>query len=689
MTESATDVRSGQISAGDWSAWERARKEIQEAVAEAKEIASRVGAEADFSALDKATRSLRDHAFRIGVIGDFSNGKSTLINAMIGAELLPTGVLPLTARPTEIRYGSPFRIILETVDGEVEVGYEEFQERNKKLRAAEEAGEPIDPAVDYLRAIIEVDRPLLRSGLVFVDVPGHNSGFSAHEAIADDAMRSCDALIAVLHADTALRKVESDRLQTALLDLEHQSVFVAVNKLDTLRPEQQEELIAGFPRRWERFLESLDLSAEISGPLRHRVYLIDSFNTLQSRLGRGERDVGVAEFARLEQDLAALADGDLIAEKLDRPRRVLLRQLAALRQTIADQSTLLDADAAELARHKKAIDASVDRLEAIAAQVRDVCERAGIRRMYRSEVRLLAEEYFTECLRRLPAWAKEGREGRPLPGEGRFSRLRPQQVRARIELIAGELLERLRKETLHFSERAVRPRIEAALRDTHARVLPHLEAFQEEVRRMWREVLSGTDARPPAIEIVDTAMGVLVDDIGRLPLPIRSAGVLTLVMQEVTQRIKGIFRWLRTDAAGLPDELKVAQAAWQLQAEISAGLQRLASVLIGTDAEVREALDELLERYACRAVSMALTDESGKVTVPADLYADNADRIVKHRQDALLEYLHEQTGRVRSLYDGAVRTVQAGLEKVRAEKAALAEAAWRLSGLAAAIEGVR
>ncbi|MEU7916194.1 dynamin family protein [Microbispora bryophytorum] len=674
--------------AGSWEAWERAREELEKAVGEAQAIARRVRSGADFSALEKATKSLGDHAFRIGVIGDFSNGKSTLINAMIGADLLPSGVLPLTARLAEIRYGHSPAVTLHMLNGdEIEVTYQEFIERNEKLKEAEDTGRPVDPGIDYLKASVEKDLKILRSGVVYVDVPGHNSGFSMHEAIADDAMRGCDALIAVLHADVALRAVESDRLKAALLDLEHRSVFVAVNKLGMLLPGQQEQLIAGFPLRWERFLDSLDLPTGIDASMRSRVYLVDSYNTLQDRIGRGREYVGVEAFTRLERDLAALADGDLIAEKLDRPRRILLRQMGDLRRTVTEQGKLLDVDAEELDAHKEAIDTSIAKLEHHAAEIRDVCERRGIRRGCRDAVKETADGHFGHCQTRLSAWAQNARRGRPAAEGNRLSRLSPVRVRARTELICGELVDRLGRETLRWSETEVYPEIRRTLEETRDLVKSELDEFEGEVRRTWQNLLSGTGVEPPKVSVVDPAMEELVGvNLEELPLGTRPVGVVALLTGEVRGRIRSLIRMVRAAAEGEPDPGDLGQAAQEIVETITEGVAQLKSMLVGSDEEVRQALDRFLEEVACQVMKAALVKGTGGVTSLADRYANNAEQIVAKRHEALLDYLDGQSKRVRSLYDNAITTVKEGLDKVAEEKAALSHAEERLTALARMVE---
>jgi hypothetical protein len=102
-----------------WSAWPIAVAEGPCAAgglpAEALDLAA-----AGFSALVKEAQAvgvipapplaalrakLAEHAFNLVVAGEFKRGKSSVINALLGAELLPTGVVPLTSVVTRVHYG--------------------------------------------------------------------------------------------------------------------------------------------------------------------------------------------------------------------------------------------------------------------------------------------------------------------------------------------------------------------------------------------------------------------------------------------------------------------------------------------------------------------------------------------------------------------------------------------------------
>ena len=55
-------------------------------------------------------------ALEVAVVGEFERGKSSLINALLGTEVPPVGVLPPTAAPTVLERGDP-RCVVEFADG--------------------------------------------------------------------------------------------------------------------------------------------------------------------------------------------------------------------------------------------------------------------------------------------------------------------------------------------------------------------------------------------------------------------------------------------------------------------------------------------------------------------------------------------------------------------------------------------
>ena len=80
--------------------------ELDQLTTTAFELASAAGRTGDIG--ERAWRlgdRLTQGSFHVSVLGEFKRGKSTLVNALLAEDVLPTGVLPLTAVATEISFG--------------------------------------------------------------------------------------------------------------------------------------------------------------------------------------------------------------------------------------------------------------------------------------------------------------------------------------------------------------------------------------------------------------------------------------------------------------------------------------------------------------------------------------------------------------------------------------------------------
>jgi hypothetical protein len=65
-------------------------------------------------ALDK---KLVENRFNLVVLGEFKRGKTTFVNALLGAEMLPAAVVPLTSIVTAVTHGEPARARIEYLRG--------------------------------------------------------------------------------------------------------------------------------------------------------------------------------------------------------------------------------------------------------------------------------------------------------------------------------------------------------------------------------------------------------------------------------------------------------------------------------------------------------------------------------------------------------------------------------------------
>jgi septin family protein len=68
---------------------------------------------------EELKEKIQDNVFNLVVLGQFKRGKTTLINALLGAEILPTAVVPLTSIATILKHGEELKITVYFSDGRV------------------------------------------------------------------------------------------------------------------------------------------------------------------------------------------------------------------------------------------------------------------------------------------------------------------------------------------------------------------------------------------------------------------------------------------------------------------------------------------------------------------------------------------------------------------------------------------
>ena len=185
-----------------------------------------LGVERDREQIAALRDRLAAARLRVLVAGEAKRGKSTLVNALLGRPVLPSGVTPLTAVATTVRYGE---------DPHAEVRFADGQEEKYPLAALDdlvtERGNPRNRrGIAAVTAF--VDAPVLAGGVELVDTPGTGSVFAWDTDAAHRALEGMDAAVFVLTADPPVSASERDLLARVGELSVH--TFAVLNKADHL-----------------------------------------------------------------------------------------------------------------------------------------------------------------------------------------------------------------------------------------------------------------------------------------------------------------------------------------------------------------------------------------------------------------------------------------------------------------------
>jgi GTP-binding protein EngB required for normal cell division len=193
---------------------------------------------------DLLTRLAEDR-FNLMVVGRFSRGKSTLINALLGGQHLPTGTLPLTSVITTVRYGSRAQVVVAFSDSR-------FTREVPLSQLAEFVTQQSNPGNVKNVAYAEIELPveILRRGLFFVDSPGLGSSITENTKTTERFLPQADAFVLVTSHDGPLSE-EEDRILHRIR-LTNKKLFIVVNKKDTVGAEERREVLAFIAERLMR-----------------------------------------------------------------------------------------------------------------------------------------------------------------------------------------------------------------------------------------------------------------------------------------------------------------------------------------------------------------------------------------------------------------------------------------------------
>ncbi|MGB0107238.1 MAG: dynamin family protein [Terriglobales bacterium] len=310
--------------------------------------------------------------FYVACIGQFKRGKSSVLNALVGDSVLPTGVVPVTTVPTIVRHGphAAARVRFQAAAG----GWTDIPVKTVDEYVSEEKNPENAKHVAALE--IFVPSPLLATGMCFVDTPGLGSVFTGNTAATQAFIPHIDAALVVIGADPPLAGEELVMVEAVAQRV--QDLIFTVNKADRTTDAERAAAVAFARRQLEKRIQhSVGPLFEVSaaeqlghrGPGRDWDKLVAALKHLVE--GSGRRLIRAAcerGVERISEQLLVMITEE--REALQRPIEESESRIAVMKQTIADaERSMRELAYLFMAEQQHLSDMFVDRHKLFLAQV--------------------------------------------------------------------------------------------------------------------------------------------------------------------------------------------------------------------------------------------------------------------------------------------------------------------------------
>ena len=356
----------------NFSEYNRAKDVLCNQIKQLQNVAEGLCMEDNAAYLNNALQRLQDERFNLVVVGMFSRGKSTFVDALLGKRILPTSKKPTTAVISKITYGDVPKYVLHFKDKAIpdkELAEEEFSSLTAPKTADNSDAEQVKEALrqqDELDKIAEAEiyypLAICQNGVDLVDTPGMNDVNRTRIELTYGYLQQADAVIMLLAADQMLSVSEVEFLRERILSRQIKDVFYVINRKDTLAGPEEEAKVRAFAENNLKEIIPPELAKDL------RIFLVSSYQALLYRRQAGGEeltakqvlkipdDFAITGFSELEDSLSSFLIHEKGQSKLDLYHSQAVMQSEEIINKIDDSLHLLEHSLDEIAAKAQALE---------------------------------------------------------------------------------------------------------------------------------------------------------------------------------------------------------------------------------------------------------------------------------------------------------------------------------------------
>lgn len=221
-------------------------------------ICKRLSMEGQATELKNLEERLKNHIFSVGIMGEFRRGKSTVINALLGQEIVPADIVPCSATLNYVKWnvnkGAEIYFKNGTVQS-VDVG-----DLAKYVTKITKESEKVSATVE--KAVVYYPCQFCQNGVQIIDTPGLNDDERMSD-ISEKVIPTLDAIIIVIVPDSPFSQSEAEFVRNKVMASDLGRIIFIVNKIDTIDEDDRDRLLASIRDKIQTSV--LDKMAKVYG----------------------------------------------------------------------------------------------------------------------------------------------------------------------------------------------------------------------------------------------------------------------------------------------------------------------------------------------------------------------------------------------------------------------------------------
>lgn len=337
--------------------------QVNTGLVELEKICNQLGMEGNRQELVNSRKKLAEHKFSVGILGEFKRGKSTVINSLLGKEIMPADILPCSATMNRVTYDMKPHAEILMMDGSVKnVSVEELKNYVTKTTKDNEA-----VAATVEEAIVYYPCAFCQNGVDIVDTPGLNDDERMNK-VTEEVIPKLDAVIMVVTHDSPFSMSEAEFVRNKIMASDVGRIIFLVNKMDTVRRASDKERILQEVKTkiQKSVMEKMEIlygadSKEYESAMQKianiKVYPFSGLDALEGKMNNDTEMIQNSGTIEFEAALTKMLTEERGALELGTPLNIMLRTAEEIGKAATTRKEALKLSSEEFeTKHKEALE---------------------------------------------------------------------------------------------------------------------------------------------------------------------------------------------------------------------------------------------------------------------------------------------------------------------------------------------